>query len=104
VQANLLAATSDSDAAKNQVYNVAVGERTSLNQLFDSLRDELTPRFPHLAGAKPVYREFRAGDVRHSLADISKAQNLLRYQPTHTIREGLKIAMDWYVRDLTGHR
>jgi len=104
VQANLLAATSGSDAAKNQVYNVAVGERTTLNQLYDSIRAELAPRFPHLEGAKPVYRDFRAGDVRHSLADISKAQNLLRYQPTHTIREGLKIAMDWYVRDLTGHR
>jgi len=104
VQANLLAATSDNEAAKNQVYNVAVGERTTLNQLFDSIRNELTPRFPKLEGIKPVYRDFRAGDVRHSLADISKAQNLLRYQPTHTIREGLKIAMDWYVRDLTQHR
>ncbi len=104
VQANLLAATSEDDAAKNQVYNVAVGERTTLNQLFESIRAELALRFPHAAGIRPIYREFRAGDVRHSLADISKAQRLLRYQPTHTIREGLKIAMDWYVRDLTGHR
>jgi UDP-N-acetylglucosamine 4-epimerase len=104
VQANLLAATSENGAAKNQVYNVAVGERTTLNQLYESIRAELAPRFPHLEGAKPTYRDFRAGDVRHSLADISKAQNLLRYQPTHTIREGLKIAMDWYVRDLTNPR
>ena len=104
VQANLLAATSTADAARNEVYNVAVGERTTLNQLFDSIRAELAPRFPHLADFKPVYRDFRAGDVRHSLADIGKAQRLLQYQPTHTIAQGLKVAMDWYVNDLTRHR
>lgn len=104
VQANLLAATSVDPAARNQIYNVAVGERTSLNQLFESIRSELTPRFPYLADYKPVYRDFRAGDVLHSLADISKAKNLLQYQPTHTIREGLKVAMDWYVQDLTQQR
>ncbi|MBI5751834.1 MAG: Vi polysaccharide biosynthesis UDP-N-acetylglucosaminuronic acid C-4 epimerase TviC [Hydrogenophilales bacterium] len=101
VQANLLAATSVDPAARNQVYNVAVGERTSLNQLFESLRSELAPRFPYLADYQPVYRDFRAGDVLHSLADIGKAKTLLQYQPTHTIREGLKVAMDWYVHDLT---
>ena len=104
VQANLLAATSVDAAARNQVYNVAVGERTTLNHLFESIRAELAPRFPHLAECKPVYREFRAGDVRHSLADIGKAQRLLHYQPTHTIRDGLKVAMNWYVDDLTKHR
>lgn len=103
VQANLLAATSVDTAARNQVYNVAVGERTTLNDLFESIRAELAPKFPHLAQCKPVYREFRAGDVRHSLADIGKAQRLLHYQPTHTIRDGLKVAMDWYVDDLTKH-
>lgn len=104
VQANLLAATTEDEQAKNQIYNIAVGERTSLNQLYEALRSELAPRFPHLADARPIYRDFRPGDVRHSLADISKAQRLLRYQPTHTLREGLKVAMDWYVRDLTGKR
>ena len=104
VQANLLAAVSADPGARNQVYNVAVGERTSLNQLFEALRAELAPRFPYLADYKPVYRDFRAGDVLHSLADISKAKRLLQYQPTHTIREGLKIAMDWYVQDLTPQR
>ena len=104
VQANLLAATSVEERARNQVYNVAVGERTTLNHLFESIRAELVPRFPHLVDCKPVYRDFRAGDVRHSLADISKAKNLLSYQPTHTIREGLKVAMDWYVQDLTQQR
>jgi len=101
VQANLLAATADHPDAANQVYNVAVNERTTLNQLYEAIRMLLEPRFPHLKDSKPVYRDFRAGDVRHSLADISKAQNLLGYAPTHRIDEGLKVAMDWYVQDLT---
>jgi UDP-N-acetylglucosamine 4-epimerase len=102
VQVNLLAATTGNLDALGQVYNVAVGERTTLNQLFESIRALLEPRFSHLKGFKPAYRDFRAGDVRHSLADISKAQNLLGYTPTHRIGEGLKEAMDWYVKDLVG--
>lgn len=102
VQANLLAATTDNPDAANQVYNVAVGDRTSLNQLFEGIRSLLEPRFPHLKDFKPSYRDFRAGDVRHSLADISKAQTRLGYAPTHRIDEGLKEAMDWYVNDLAG--
>jgi UDP-N-acetylglucosamine/UDP-N-acetyl-alpha-D-glucosaminouronate 4-epimerase len=82
----------------NQIYNVAVGDRTTLNQLYDQLHLNLLPRYSHLQGAKPVYRDFRAGDVRHSLADISKAVARLGYQPTHRISEGLKVAMAWYVR------
>jgi UDP-N-acetylglucosamine 4-epimerase len=100
IQANLLAATSQHAEAANQVYNVAVGDRTTLNQLFEAIRSLLAPKFPHLAGYKPVYRDFRAGDVRHSLADISKARTRLGYEPTHRIGEGLAEAMDWYVRDL----
>lgn len=102
VQANLLAATSDNPNAVGQVYNVAVGDRTTLNQLFESIRAQLEPRFPHLKDLKPTYRDFRAGDVRHSLADISKAQSFLGYAPTHRIGEGLKEAMDWYVDFLAG--
>jgi len=100
IQANLLAATSSHAEAANQVYNVAVGDRTTLNQLFEAIRALLVPTFPHLADFKPVYRDFRAGDVRHSLADITKAHTLLGYQPTHRIGEGLAEAMDWYVADL----
>ncbi|MDO9010546.1 MAG: NAD-dependent epimerase/dehydratase family protein [Gallionella sp.] len=85
----------------NQVYNVAVGDRTTLNELYAQLHLNLLPRYPHLQGVKPVYRDFRAGDVRHSLADISKAGTLLGYQPTHRIGEGLKVAMEWYVQHLT---
>jgi len=101
IQANLLAATSENPAAVNQVYNIAVGERTSLNQLFEAIRVNLLPHYPHLADAKPVYRDFRAGDVRHSLADISKVRSLLGYEPTHRIDEGLAEAMEWYVGDLS---
>ena len=100
IQANLLAATSQHADAANQVYNVAVGDRTTLNQLFEAIRALLAPRFPLLTDFKPVYRDFRAGDVRHSLADISKARTRLGYEPTHPIGEGLAEAMDWYVADL----
>ena len=100
IQANLLAATSQHADAANQVYNIAVGDRATLNQLFEAIRSLLEPTFPRLAGVKPVYRDFRAGDVRHSLADISKARTRLGYEPTHRIGEGLAESMDWYVRDL----
>jgi UDP-N-acetylglucosamine 4-epimerase len=102
VQANLLAATALDPAAVDQVYNVAVGQRTSLNELFEHLRVMLAPRFAHLAGSKPIYRDFRAGDVRHSLADISKAQRLLGYEPTHVVSDGLAEAMEWYLGNLQG--
>jgi UDP-N-acetylglucosamine 4-epimerase len=102
VQANLLAATTRHPEAANQVYNVAVGDRTTLNDLFEAIRSTLEPRFPHLKGVKPSYRDFRAGDVRHSLADITKARTLLGYEPSHRIKEGLVEAMDWYVNDLSG--
>jgi UDP-N-acetylglucosamine 4-epimerase len=99
-QANLLAATSENAAALNQVYNVAVGDRTSLNQLYEQLHINLLPLYLHLKNANPVYRDFRGGDVRHSLADISKAKTLLGYQPKHQVGDGLKLAMAWYVKHL----
>ncbi len=101
IQANLLAAVAQDSEAVNQVYNIAVGDRTTLNQLFEAIRSLLAPRFPHLADYRPVYRDFRPGDVRHSLADISKARARLGYAPTHRIGEGLAEAMDWYVQDLS---
>lgn len=100
IQMNILAATG-SDEAADQVYNVAVGDRTSLNELFEAIRVLLEPKFPHLKDIKPTYRDFRAGDVLHSLADISKAQELLGYEPSHRISEGLAETMDWYVEDLS---
>jgi UDP-N-acetylglucosamine 4-epimerase len=100
VQVNLLAAMAGSDAA-NQVFNVALNDRTSLNQLHAKMCELLAPRFPHVAAHKPVYVDFRKGDVRHSQADIGKAAAMLGYAPTHRIGEGLKQAMDWYVRNLS---
>ncbi|WP_341274823.1 SDR family oxidoreductase [Rhodocyclus gracilis] len=101
VQANLLAATTTDAAARNQVYNVAVGERTSLNELYAHIRDVLAERIPSLRDVRPEHRDFRVGDVRHSLADIDKAKRLLGYTPTHHVQEGLHVAMDWYRRFLT---
>lgn len=100
IQMNILAATG-SDEAADQVYNVALNDRTSLNELYEDIRVLLEPKFSHLKDVKPEYRDFRAGDVRHSLADISKAKDLLGYEPTHRISEGLKEAMDWYINDLS---
>ena len=100
VQANLLAATSEDREAVNQAYNIAVGERTTLNELFQHLQSALRRRDPALPEQKPVHRDFRSGDVRHSLADISKAQRLLGYEPTRRIQEGLEIALDWYKRNV----
>lgn len=100
VQANILAALTDNPEAKDQVYNVALNDQTSLNQLFNTIRRELLLRKPELDIPDPVYRDFRAGDVRHSRADISKAKMLLGYDPQYKIDEGLKLSMDWYVDDL----
>jgi UDP-N-acetylglucosamine 4-epimerase len=100
IQMNILAATSTEASAVNQIYNTAVNARTSLNQLFHMLHERLLPHYPHLNGCKPVYRDFRQGDVLHSQADISKAARLLRYEPSHTIDTGLDAALTWYVRNL----
>ena len=100
VQVNLLAATTENSEATNQVYNVAVGDRTTLNELYGYLVKYLQTEFPHIKNALPTYREFRSGDVRHSLADIRKARDLLGYLPTHRIGEGLKTTASWYVDDL----
>ena len=96
VQANLLAATTQNPEAVNQVYNVAVGERTTLNGLYAELRRLLAPKFPHLRDTSPNYRDFREGDVRHSQADVGKAARLLGYAPTHRFGEGLGEAVSWY--------
>lgn len=98
VQANLLAATA-SDDAKNEVYNVAVGDRTTLNDLFHSLQAALAENGKPY-NKSPIYRNFRVGDVRHSQADISKANKLLGYTPEYRIMEGIAKAMPWYVENV----
>jgi len=97
VQANLRAATIDNPKALNQVFNIAAAHRTTLNELFELLRSRLAPRYPYLKNLRPVYQETRPGDVRHSHADISKARELLGYNPTHDVEKGLTEALDWYV-------
>jgi len=97
VQANLLAALTDEPAAINQVYNIALNERTTLTRLYEMLRTLLVEQFPQLVKHAPEYTDFRAGDVRHSQADISKAEKLLGFEPSHRIDEGLKQSMAWYV-------
>jgi UDP-N-acetylglucosamine 4-epimerase len=102
VQANLLAATADMNPNRHEVVNVAVGGRTSLNDLFAMLRSLLLADHPHLQARKPVHREFRLGDIRHSQADITKAQQCLGYSPSHTVEQGLREALVWYRKSMTG--
>lgn len=97
VQANILAAAAENENAADQVYNVAFGERTTLNQLFTLIREQVQKQFPETADTEPVYRDFRPGDVRHSLADISKAEKLLGYQPEYSVKNGLDKAAAWYM-------
>jgi len=102
VQANILAATTERSEAINQVYNIAVSARTTLNELFEMIRIRLEPHFFHLKEFRPIYRDFRPGDIMHSHANIEKAQNLLGYQPTHTIEDGLDIYLEWYTKAMGG--
>jgi len=101
VQMNLLAATTDNNEATDQVYNVALNDRTSLNKLYQMIEERLIQRTQGLEKKEPIYQDFRAGDVRHSQANIYKAQELLDYQPKYMISEGMDKAMDWYVSSLT---
>ena len=96
VQANILAATTTNQLALNNIYNIAVGDRTSLNQLYKILR-EFVKKESKLQHFKLTYRSFRDGDVRHSQADITKAKRLLGYKPTHKVRNGLKETVGWHL-------
>lgn len=100
VQANILAATTQDEVAKNQIYNVAVGDRTTLNELYRAIQVALAENQVNFE-RDPVYREFRAGDVRHSQASIAKIQQHLGYAPQFKIAEGIQVAMRWYVNNLT---
>jgi len=97
VQMNLLAATTNTDEAIDQVYNVAINDRTSLKELHQMINKKLILKIPELEKKIPIYRDFRIGDVRHSNANIDKAQTLLDYQPSHMISAGLDETIDWYI-------
>lgn len=96
VQANILAATTSEPGAVNQVYNIALNARTSLNELFEMIRGRLLEEYPRLHDYQPLCEAFRPGDIRASQADISKAQRLLHYAPTHTLADGLDLTLAWH--------
>ncbi len=100
VQANVLAATTTRPEALGEVYNVACGARTTLIELFSLIRTEVARFRAEAASALPVHADFRAGDVRHSLADVSKASRLLGFRATHSVADGLADAADWYASAL----
>jgi len=101
VQANLRAATVEQREALNQAYNVAVGQQTNLNELFELIRESLARRLPHLRNVQAVYREPRRGDMQLSRADVSHAARLLGYRPTFDLAAGLAPTVDWYAEDLS---
>jgi len=96
IQLNHLAATTTNPDALNQVYNVACGQRTSLNDVIKGIREALVKYDSAIAEVQVKHGPERAGDVRDSLADISKAKTLLGYEPTHTLKEGIAEAIEWY--------
>jgi UDP-N-acetylglucosamine/UDP-N-acetylgalactosamine 4-epimerase len=98
VQANILAATCNDAAARNQIYNIALGDRTSLNELHQLIHDTLKHDLPSLQNLLPVYQNERAGDVKHSLANIAKAEKLLGYVPSTFISSGLKNTCEWFLK------
>ena len=100
VQANILAATCENPAASGRVFNIARHSKTTLNELFEILRARLTPFYPRLAEAKPVYRDFRPGDVRHSEASIDEACRALGFAPAYTVASGIEAALGWYRKSL----
>ena len=97
IQANLLSATTNDLASKNKVYNVAVGDRTSLNELYYLIRDGLNLWRDEQISAEPIYKDFRDGDVKHSQADITRIKTFLSYEPEFDIKEGLKQTLKWYI-------
>lgn len=100
IQANILAACTDNPDALGQVFNIAYGQRTTLNELFGLIRNQVIKFSPDVEKMKPVYKEFRAGDVRHSLADITKACNILGYEPSYSASDGLTKTADWFIADV----
>ena len=101
IQINLLAATTDNDDATNQIYNVALNDRTDLNELYRMIENRIIKRIKGLKKKEPIYRDHRTGDVRHSQANIDKAKKLLDYDPKHLISKGMDEAIDWYINNLS---
>jgi len=104
VQMNILAGTTTNEKAFGQAYNTAAGGRETLNNLYKAISTSLKAQLPELEIQEPIYRDFRAGNIRHSNADISKAKELLGFEPTHTLEEGLVESIEWYINDIRGNK
>ena len=100
IQMNMLAMTTENEKALNQVYNTAVGDRTTLLELTQLLKKHLSNYNPKIAEVEIKHGPNRKGDIPHSLASVEKAEKLLNYKPTHKIEQGIKAAIDWYWKNL----
>jgi len=102
---NILAGTTTNKEAFAKAYNTAAGGRETLNNLYKAIVNGLKQELPDLVEIKePIYRDFRAGDIRHSNANIDRAKRLLGYEPSHTLEEGLKESIAWYINDIRGNK
>ncbi len=99
IQMNLLAGTTENPEAFGEAFNVAVGGRNTLNELYELINKELKAHIDTFSSKKVIYRDFRAGDIRHSNADISKAKRTVGYVPTHDIYQGMEEAIEWYIEN-----
>lgn len=99
IQANIIAALTQNENAKGHVYNISVGGQTSLNHLFSMIHNTIEKSLGEQIKIKPIYKDFRPGDIRHSRADISKAKKLLNYAPTHNVEKGIKETVNWYIEN-----
>ena len=104
VQANILAGTTMNSEAFAKAYNTAAAGRETLNNLFNAIKNGLEEKLPGLKIKDAIYRDFRKGDIRHSNANINRAKQLLGYQPTHTLEEGLKESISWYINNIKGNK
>lgn len=102
VQANILAGTTTNEKAFGEAFNTAIAGRETLNNLYQAIASGLKKELPELEIKEPIYRDFRPGDIRHSNANIDKMKEILGYEPTHTLEEGLKASIAWYINDIKG--
>jgi len=104
IQANILAGTTENQKAFGEAFNTAIGGRETLNNLYEAIKNGIEENLPELTIKEPIYRDFRVGDIRHSNANIDKMKELLGYEPTHTLEQGLKESINWYINDIKGDK
>jgi len=95
----LIAALCDDEVAINQVYNIGLNQSTTLNELYLTIHDSLSKKLSYISKIRPSYCDFREGDIRHSIANIDKAQKLLGYKPEFKINDGIELTVDWFVNN-----